>query len=244
MPNYRLLVREAIQAHQTITLSKEHSQHMCKVLRLKEDELLSVFNPDLGEFSARLVEANPKAAVIQIQNQTHLAPKKPDCHLHLAQVISRGDRMDYSIQKATELGVHEITPIISERCGVQLSKERQANRMEHWQGVIESAVQQCGRIDLPLLHKPMILEDWLNEKKEGLYLAALVSSKENPIKNVQQTPSRITVLIGPEGGFSLQEEHMMKEKDLLAWQIGPRVLRTETATVVALTLLQHYFGDY
>jgi 16S rRNA (uracil1498-N3)-methyltransferase len=244
MPNYRLLVREAIHAHQTITLSKEHSQHMCKVLRLKEEELLSVFNPDLGEFSARLVDANPKSAVIQIQTQTHLAPKKPNCHLHLAQVISRGDRMDYSIQKATELGVHEITPIISERCGVQLSKERQANRMEHWQGVIESAVQQCGRIDLPLLHKPMNLEAWLNEKKEGLYLAALVSSKENPIKNIQQAPPRITVLIGPEGGFSLQEEQMMKEKGLLAWQIGPRVLRTETAAVVALTLLQHYFGDY
>ena len=244
MPNYRLLIPEKIVVNQTISLSKNHSQHLCKVLRLKEGEMIAVFNQSSGEFSATLIDANPKTAVIQIHNQICPALIKPSCHFHLAQVISRGDRMDYSIQKATELGVHEITPLISERCGVQLSKERQANRIEHWQGVIESAVQQCGRIDIPLLHQPMSLENWLEEKKEGLYLAALVSSQNNPIKNIHPTPSRITVLIGPEGGFSLAEECMMKEKGMLAWQIGPRVLRTETAAVVALTLLQHYFGDF
>jgi 16S rRNA (uracil1498-N3)-methyltransferase len=244
MPNYRLLMRETLAVNQSYTLSKNHSQHLCKVLRLKEGESLFVFNADSGEFSATIMEASPKATVIETHHLIYPAPKKPACYLHVAQVISRGDRMDYSIQKSTELGVHEITPIISERCGVHLSNERMKNRMDHWEGVIESAVQQCGRIDGVRLNHPIHLEKWLDQKKEGLCLAALVSSQENPIKSLQFAPSHVLVLIGSEGGFSLEEELLMKEKGWLAWQLGPRVLRTETAAVVALTLLQDHFGDF
>jgi 16S rRNA (uracil1498-N3)-methyltransferase len=244
MPNYRLLVTEPIHANQSMTLSKNHSQHICKVLRLKEGEALSVFHPDYGEHAAELIEANAKAAVIHVNEQLRPAPEKPACHLHLAQVVSRGDRMDYAIQKATELGVHEITPIISKRCNVQLSKERFQKRMQHWQGVIDSAVQQCGRIDTPKLNEPIHLEKWLAQKLEGLCLAALVNTKNNPVKMIQEKPSKITILIGSEGGFASEEESLVIENGLLAWQLGPRVLRTETASVVALTLLQHQFGDF
>lgn len=244
MPNYRLLIDEPINIDKNITLSKNHSQHICKVLRLKQDDMISVFHPDYGEFSAKLLDANPKAAVIQIQQQIKNKAERPACHLHLAQVISRGDRMDYSIQKATELGVHEITPILSKRCGVQLPKERLLKRMHHWQGVIESAVQQCGRIDTPKLNSPIQLDKWLSQDHAGVCLAALVNTQNNALDTIKTKPNNITVLIGPEGGFAPEEEQLMQDHGILAWQLGPRVLRTETAGVVALTLLQSRFGDF
>jgi 16S rRNA (uracil1498-N3)-methyltransferase len=244
MPNYRLLIDEPIVTNKNITLSKSHSQHICKVLRLKQDDIISVFHPDYGEFSAKLLDANPKAAVVQIQQLIKNKAEQPACHLHLAQVISRGDRMDYSIQKATELGVHEITPILSKRCGVQLPKERLLKRMQHWQGVILSAVQQCGRINIPKLNPPIQLNTWLAQNHTGVCLAALVNTQNNALNTIKKTPDNITVLIGPEGGFAPEEEQLMQENSILAWQLGPRVLRTETAGVVALTLLQNQFGDF
>jgi len=244
MPNYRLLVAEPIITHNNLTLSKNHSQHLCKVLRLKEGEVISVFHPDYGEFTAELIEAHTKAAIIHIKDQIHPAPQKPKCHLHLAQCISRGDRMDYAIQKATELGVHEITPIYANRCGKPLPKERIQKRLQHWQGIIDSAVQQCGRIDSPKLNEPLSLDAWLDQNKNELALAALVSSKNDALKNIQSKPNSVSILIGPEGGFTPEEETLLQNKGTLAWQLGPRVLRTETASVVALTLLQTQFGDF
>lgn len=244
MPNYRLLVNDCIQSDSHITLDKNHSQHICKVLRLKSGDEISVFNSMDGEYLATIIDDNPKAALIQVSKQIHPAPIKPKCYLHLGQVISRGDRMDYSIQKATELGVHEITPILSQRCGVQIAKERLIKRMQHWQGVIDSAVQQCGRLDTPKLNNPITLDQWITQQHPGLCLAALVNSDNNPIQEVKDKPSQVNILIGPEGGFTEQEEALMKEHTFLAWQLGPRVLRTETAGVVALTLLQNQFGDF
>ena len=244
MPNYRFLLDQPCQTGDQITLNKTLSQHICKVLRLTTHDKLSVFHPEYGEFNAQLLEANHKHALITIQHQIKPKPMPPTHHLHLAQVISRGERMDFSIQKATELGVDEITPIISKRCGVQLSKERLQKRMLHWQGVIESAVQQCGRIDVPHLNDPIALNHWLAQPRQGDCFAAMINPNQNKKPNFNNLESPITVIIGPEGGFTPEEEQHMLSHQVKPWQLGPRVLRTETAGIVALTLLQYHIGDF
>jgi 16S rRNA (uracil1498-N3)-methyltransferase len=236
---------EPIAVEQQHTLTPNQSQHICKVLRLQVGDQVRVFHPDCGEYQASIIEAQPKHTIVEIQQQIKAPPSPPPCAIHLGQVISRGDRMDYSLQKATELGVTAITPLTSIRCGVKLSPERMAKRMAHWQGVIESAVQQCGRIDVPALHQPCSTLNWVQKQQSDVCLAAVVDPSQHPDPlSIIEHASSASILIGPEGGFTSEEQGAILKTHFQAWQLGPRVLRTETAGVVALALLQARFGDF
>jgi 16S rRNA (uracil1498-N3)-methyltransferase len=161
-------------------------------------------------------------------------------HVHIGQGLSRGERMDWAIQKATELGVAEITPIVSSRCEVRLKDERTDKRMSHWRQVAISACEQCGRSVLPLIHPPLVLEDWLKQSSAELKL--VLHPVAEPLTS-HRKPQSLAFLIGPEGGLSDNEVALAQSAGFQPARLGPRVLRTETAPIVALAVAQHLWGD-
>ncbi|HEX5793474.1 MAG TPA: 16S rRNA (uracil(1498)-N(3))-methyltransferase, partial [Rheinheimera sp.] len=161
--------------------------------------------------------------------------------IHLGQGISRGDRMDFAIQKAVELGVTEITPLFTERCGVKLDGERLAKRNEQWQKIAVSACEQSGRSIVPTVHPAINLQDWLAQQTKELKLT-LHPRANDTIKTL--TPnSHLRLVIGPEGGFTDHEMQQTSNAGFQGIQLGPRVLRTETAALTAISALQLQFGD-
>ncbi|AMC99880.1 Ribosomal RNA small subunit methyltransferase E [Halomonas chromatireducens] len=149
--------------------------------------------------------------------------------------------MDYAIQKAVELGVAAITPLYTEHGDVRLKEEREAKKLAHWQAVAVSACEQCGRATVPPVHSPMPLADWLDERDEALRL--VLHPATNRALARETAPSSVALLIGPEGGLSSIEVDAAQAADFSLLSLGPRILRTETAPVVALSLLQYRFGD-
>ncbi|TVP93679.1 MAG: 16S rRNA (uracil(1498)-N(3))-methyltransferase, partial [Pseudomonadaceae bacterium] len=162
--------------------------------------------------------------------------------VHLGQAMSRGERMDWAIQKAVELGVNAITPLFTERCEVKLQGERADKRQAHWQQVAISACEQCGRSQVPVVHPPQALADWLAQLDCELKLV-LHHRTEQPLASLQK-PASLGLLIGPEGGLSSEEIQRTEASGFQAVRLGPRVLRTETAPIVALSLAQQLWGDF
>jgi len=161
--------------------------------------------------------------------------------IHLGQGLSRGERMDWAIQKATELGVSEITPIVSERCEVRLKDERTDKRLAHWRQIAISACEQCGRSTLPVIHPPLLLAEWV--KQTAAELKLVLHPVAEPLTS-HPKPGTLAFLIGPEGGLSDNEVAQAAQAGYLPARLGPRVLRTETAPVVALAVAQQLWGDF
>jgi len=168
-------------------------------------------------------------------------PVESPLKLHLGQGISRGDRMDFVIQKAVELGVTEITPLFTERCGVKLDAERLAKRTEQWQKIAIAACEQSGRSVVPLVHTAIQLTKWLAQETKDLKLT-LDPWTSDSIKTIAGSQT-IRLVIGPEGGFTDAEVAQTKDAGFMAVRLGPRVLRTETAALTAISALQLQFGD-
>ena len=222
----------------TVSLDRESAHYLGRVLRLKPGDAVNLFNNDDGEFSAEIIEIGKNQTLVRITGPVeNLA--NPRLTIHLGLGLSRGERMDYAVQKSTELGVSAITPLVTDYCEVKLNPERLKNRQAHWQKVAISACEQCGRSQVPTIHFPQSLADWLPEHPGGLLLDANADSRlaDRPAQD------NITLLIGPEGGFSEADLALAKQHDYRAVRLGPRILRTETAPVAALTLLQFLYGD-
>ena len=165
--------------------------------------------------------------------------RTPPFQVLLGQVMSKGDRMDYAIQKATELGVSTIQLLTSERCEMRLKYERDQKKIEHWQSVAIAACEQCGMNRVPKILAPISLDEWLvSELPSSRFVLAPNKDQENVLLN---SLSEIALLIGPEGGLSEAEIQQSNENGFLNWCIGERVLRTETAPVVALSILNYHF---
>ena len=162
-------------------------------------------------------------------------------HIHLGQAISRGERMDYAIQKSVELGVSEITPLFTEFCQVQLSDNRVEKRVAHWQMIAVSAAEQSGRCAVPHVHTPVTFSEWISQSHQQKIICCPRTEKNNFVSS--ESLKNLSVTIGAEGGFSDREVTAAFDKDFQAMTLGPRILRTETATVVAMTLLQKMSGD-
>jgi len=224
-----------------LVLSAEASRHILIVLRLKPDALLILFNGQGGEYEARLIGVEKRLAVVKVL-KSQQGVKTSNLKLHLGQVISKGDRMDYAIQKAVELGVSSITPLYAKRCEVKLDERRLRNRLEHWQKVIIHACEQSGRCDIPILHVPEHFEKchFFNQKYlKFICTPGLLNASLSQLKS----PREIVLCIGSEGGWEENEIQLAIENGFQQLRLGPRVLRTETATVVVLTLMQSFFGD-
>jgi 16S rRNA (uracil1498-N3)-methyltransferase len=186
------------------------------------------------------VEVGKKRVVVQI-DESFAGQVESPLHIHLGQGLSRGERMDWAIQKATELGVTEITPIFSDRCEVRLKDERADKRLMHWRQVAISACEQCGRSRVPVIHPPLLLADWLKQTEAELKL--VLHPVAEPLVS-HAKPATLAFLIGPEGGLSDAEVEQAQSAGFHAARLGPRVLRTETAPVVALAVAQQLWGDF
>ncbi|MCJ8169593.1 16S rRNA (uracil(1498)-N(3))-methyltransferase [Atopomonas sediminilitoris] len=222
-------------------LPETAAHYMAKVLRLKSGDAVQLFDGSGHEFRGVLSEVNKKAVHVHLSEQFAGQADSP-LHIHLGQVLSRGERMDWAIQKATELGVNRITPLFSERCEVRLSDERQDKRLQHWQQVAISACEQCGRSSVPQILPPQALSDWQAARDEDLRLV-LHPEHAQPIASLAK-PQRLALLIGPEGGLSDAEVAAACAAGFSQACFGPRVLRTETAPIVALSLAQQLWGDF
>lgn len=236
----RIYHPDPLTTNTTVSLTATASAHVARVLRLKKGAELTLFNGHGGEFDA-VIDDVEKQQVYATVSCYHDINRESPLYLHLGQGISRGEKMDYTIQKAVELGVQEITPLFTERSEVRLDKERSVKRLRHWQAIIISACEQSGRTDIPVIHEPCELKMWLAEQTQSLKLMF------HPIATTtlkQLTPAKsIRVVIGPEGGFSDREIAFATTQNFAALQLGPRILRTETAAVVALCALQCQWGD-
>jgi len=226
-----------------LTLNEKEAQHIVKVLRMKAGENLRLFDGSGSFYPATIVQTNKKSVVIQTTHaEAGLSESK--LHTHLGQVMSRGDRMDYVIQKSTELGINEITPLTSERCELKLNAERAEKRLKHWQQVAISAAEQCGRACIPVIHPVANINDWVQQNKDKGLSLVLHHRDTQKLSDIQTTPTHVNLLIGPEGGLSQTEIEFATQSSYISSTFGPRVMRTETAPVACLSILQWLWGDF
>lgn len=238
----RIYIDIPLNTQKTIVLDERAFQHTVKVLRLREGAEIILFNGAGGEYSAHLHQVTKKKATAQLDQYIDNNCESP-LSTHLALGISKGERMDFAIQKAVELGITDITPLYTERCVVNLDNRREEKRMEHWRGVIISACEQSGRNSVPELHQPVdIKRDFsaLPVCELKLILSPYVTKC---LKDINPPGKSVMILIGPEGGLSKQEIEMAEKYKFNAVRMGPRILRTETAALTAISAIQILWGD-
>lgn len=221
-------------------LPEAQAHYIRRVLRLAVGDAVQLFDGSGQEFVGELVEVGKKSVQVELREQFAGLTESP-LRIHLGQGLSRGERMDWAIQKATELGVAEITPLVSERCEVRLKDERADKRLAHWRQIAISACEQCGRSVLPIINAPLGLHDWLAQTEAELKL--VLHPVAEPLAS-HARPGSLAFLIGPEGGLSDAEVQQAQRAGYHPARLGPRVLRTETAPVVALSVAQQLWGDF
>ncbi len=221
-------------------LPEGQAHYIGRVLRHAVGDAVQLFDGSGQEYLGELIEVGKKNVRVELRESFTGQTESP-LHTHLGQGLSRGERMDWAIQKATELGANEISLIVSERCEVRLKDERADKRMAHWRQVAISACEQCGRSVLPIIHPPISLNEWLVHTSAELKL--VLHPVAEPWASHPQ-PKSLAFLIGPEGGLSDNEVALAKSHNFHAARLGPRVLRTETAPVAALSVAQQLWGDF
>lgn len=244
MSNLRFHSPTALVVGQTAPLSENAMAHAIRVMRLKLGDTLTLFCGDGFDYQCALTSIEKKSAQVQVQSRAAVCNESP-LTIRLLQGISSGDRMDYTIQKAVELGVTEIYPLSTERCVTKLSGDRAEKRMEHWQGVAIAACEQSGRARVPSVHAPLTLTQWLSQHARAEDLNLLL----NPVgakrlATVSQPAGAIHLLIGPEGGLSPAEITLATQHHFQSIVLGPRILRTETAALTAIASMQSLWGDF
>lgn len=236
----RMYMDHALVPDTDVVLDGDQAHYLGKVLRIKPGHQCLLFNGADGEFLAEVTDVSKREVRLRL-----LEPRDgtPDSSLpvHLGLGLSRGERMDYAIQKATELGVTDITPLFTEFSEVKLSNERADKRAAHWQKIAVSASEQCGRCSVPLIHNPMPLADWFTTVPAG---QGFLLDHTGTAGFTGSAPDAVCLLVGPEGGTSDTEKSLAIAAGFTTVRLGPRVLRTETAPVVALTALQLQWGDF
>ena len=235
----RLYIDQPLLPGTVVELDGDQAHYLGKVLRAKPGQQYALFNGDNGEYTADVLEISKRSVQLRLsQTQTRVAEALLPTHIGLG--LSRGERMDYAIQKATELGVCIVSPLFTEHSEVKLSNDRVDKRVAHWQKVAVSAAEQCGRCTVPLINNPLSINDWLAQVPAG---QGFLLDHNGHAGFTGTRPDRIFMLIGPEGGISPTEKDHALSQGFLPVKLGPRILRTETAPVVALTAIQLQWGD-
>lgn len=222
-------------------LDENTHHHLFTVLRCQEGEIIEVFNGKGEAWRAKIIQLVKRQGQIELLEPIARVVESP-LKIHLAQAVSKGDRMDLVMQKATELGVTEITPLLTERGNVKVDKDRWDKKIAHWEQIIIHACEQSGRHTLPRLNPVIDIKTWFTQCPEGLRL--ILSPHQGQSLSALPVPDQLTLLIGPEGGLTEQEIQFAIERfHFISIQLGPRVLRTETAAITALSVIQHLWGD-
>ena len=237
----RFYIDQSLQVDSEVTFSTQLSHYVANVLRLKNGDPIVLFNGDGNEYSSEVLATSKKATTAIVNSQLSIRSESP-LNIHLAQGVSKGDRMDFAIQKSVELGVTEITPVITERCTVKLSEERWAKKHEQWQKIVIAACEQSGRNVLPTLHSPIPLARWISQTTEQAKVI-LAPTATTYLSSLKRNQHGFRLLIGPEGGLSDQEIYTCEQTGFQSTNIGPRVLRTETAALASIAIIQALFGD-
>lgn len=240
----RIYTPQTLTLDAQITLEPSASAHLVKVLRLRAGAVVVLFNGDGFDYQAELISPRAEVAQLQIHSRTPGARESP-LRVTLIQALCRGEKMDWVLEKACELGVHAIVPVSSERSEVHLSPERAAKRREHWQRVVLSACEQSGRAYVPEVAPLKELSQHLAESNDPA-LRWVLEPGGAPLASLPglSGAQAITVAVGPEGGWSDRDLAQLQHARFTAVQLGPRILRTETAGVAVLACLQTLAGDF
>ena len=224
-------------------LDEDQTRYVGRALRLRTGDALSVFNGNDGEFAATIMSISKLTATIVLGEQI-VADTESSLKVHLVQSVSRGERMDFVVQKATELGVKRISPVLTEFSVVKFDASRAKKRRDHWRKVAESACEQSGRIRPPLIDLPVALNAWLGDKPKDADIDLILEpGASDALAKIAAPETKVCVLVGPEGGFSPGEYEDASIAGFTSVSLGPRTLRTETAALAAITILQSRWGD-
>jgi len=241
MARHRLFVAQPVIPNRPVVIEGESAHYLVRVLRLRPGDDVVLFDGGGSEFTATVSTMRKQRAELLPGDAVHRDVESP-LAIRLIQGVSRGERMDLVVQKATELGVHRISPVLTARSVVRLDAERSSRRQEHWARVAQGACEQCGRNRIPIVDEPRSLPDVLQDPSSaGLRL--LLHPASGGRLPMTDAPSGIDVLIGPEGGLSDDERDLAVAAGYTPLRMGPRILRTETAALAAIAVLQARWGD-
>ena len=238
----RIFVPGVLTVGETVVLKAQAAHYLTRVLRLSVADVVTVFNGNGEDYSGEIHEIDRQRVLISLSAKRDPGTESP-LKIKLVQAISRGERMDYTVQKAAELGVCSVQPLFTSRVAVRLDDKRRVKRLEHWRGVATSACEQCGRAVVPQILEPLTLADWLADEDDTQRLV-LDPDAGLKLSNCRISGDSVSVLIGPEGGFSQDEIRQMTAKGVTGVSLGPRIFRTESAGPAAIAVLQVIAGDF
>jgi 16S rRNA (uracil1498-N3)-methyltransferase len=239
----RLFVSQPLINGASVVVEGDRARYLGRVLRLRPGDAITVFDGSGPEWPATIAGMTKSTVTLELGDSREAGAESP-LKIHLVQGISRGERMDFVVQKATELGVKRITPVLTEYGVVKLSGDRAEKRRDHWQGVAASACEQSGRTRLPLIDAPVSLKQWFGNKPADADVDLILRpGAAAPLAGVDPPATKACILIGPEGGFSDSECEDAAVAGCRAVSLGPRILRTETAAAAALAVMQSKWGD-
>lgn len=238
----RIFCEGPLTAGMTVTLPSAGAYHVARVLRMREGAPLTVFDGSGSDYQAEIVHVEGDKVTVQLRAQSPNTAESP-LRITLIQGVSRSERMDWTLQKATELGVAAVAPVLTSRSVVRLDEKQAQKKQAHWRGIVIGACEQCGRSRIPAVSAPLALRDYFaNVRKDGMRLV-LSPAAPASLTGIASLPSKVELLIGPEGGLDDDELAAAQKAGFMPVRLGPRVLRTETAAVVALTVFQALWGD-
>jgi 16S rRNA (uracil1498-N3)-methyltransferase len=238
----RIFTVQPLSENGRFELEPEPSHHLLQVLRLGPGASLQLFDGSGAEYTANISEVGKKQVKVEVRE---LLRQEPATVLPLCLMlgISRGERMEFALQKAVELGVNEIQPLFTERCQVKLSGQRLTQRLAHWRRLIINACEQSGRCHIPELTEPESLTASLQRQRPGISLL-LDPRSDHSLRELPEPKADVTLLVGPEGGLSEAERSLALQQNFIGVRLGPRILRTETAPLAAIAALQTLWGDF
>jgi len=238
----RSYVDQPLSGGEETGLPRRTAHHLIRVLRLQAGATVVLFNGNGGQYPAEIIEADGRDHCRVRLGQAEYPPVESKISTTLVQAVGKGDRMDFSIQKTTELGVTRIQPLMSERTEVRLSGQRLARRLDHWRAVAISAAEQCGRVKVPEIVPPVALANLAENTDLKLVMDPLAESMPRDL--AANDRSSFSIIVGPEGGFSPSEIDLLDRQGCSFVSLGGRILRTETAGPAMLAILQILFGDW
>ncbi len=244
MRDTRIHVPATLARDGVVELPASNGEHLVRVLRMQVGQSLTLFNGDGRDHAAEIVRIDKNRVLVRVTSAgIDIAAESP-LRITLAQGIARGEKMDWIVQKATELGVHRIVPVVTERTEVKLDADRAQRRLTHWQAVVVSACEQSGRSVVPVVAPPIKLADWLARlgDEAGVRLSLDPQSTLMP-RELDLGGRTATLIVGPEGGLAMNDLGLLAQAGFRGMRLGPRILRTETAGIAAISAMQTLFGD-
>lgn len=224
-----------------ITIKDQTARHLIKVLRLKPGSEIMLFDGDNHEYQGTISAVTQREVEVEIFSSSPTTRESP-LNISLFQGMARGERMDWVLQKATELGVSQVTPVFTSRSTIKLDDKRIDKRMDHWRSIVINACEQCGRNRLPRINLPVGLPEALQQLPSGMNAFQLDPDAKTRFTDLE-SPRTIGLFIGPEGGFAEDEKQLMSRSGVTSIRFGPRILRTETAGIAAISAIGALWGD-